>query len=57
MMKKHTFRYYVYTQEGKCIFDSSHRADALVWCGGNGNYVVRKDLLGNYPDKKITKTF
>lgn len=57
MMKKHTFRYFVYTQDGKCIFDSSHRADALVWCGGNGNYVVRKDLLGNYPDKKITKTF
>lgn len=53
MMKKHTFRYYVYTQEGKCIFDSSNRADALVWCRGNRNYVVRKDLLGNYPDKKI----
>ena len=52
-MKPHTFRYYVYNKDGKCIFDTSSRADALVWIGGNGNHCIRKDLLGNYPDKEV----
>lgn len=50
-MKPHAFRYYVYDQQGVCIFNSSRKDEAEVWLG-NGNYIIRKDLLGNYPDKK-----
>ena len=52
-MKPHTFRYYVYDQHGVCVFESSYKDDAMVWVGGNGNTLIRKDLLGNYRDKKI----
>ena len=46
------FRYYVYTPQGKCVFDSATKADASVWCN-KGNYVVRKDLYGKLPDKIV----
>lgn len=53
-MKPHSFRYYVYEQDGSLVEDFQNRQDALVWAGGPlKRYVVRKDLLGNYPDKKI----
>lgn len=52
-MKPHAFRYYVYTVLGKCIFNTSSLPEAKVWCQGNRNYIIRKDFLGNYPDKKI----
>lgn len=52
-MKPHTFRYYVYDSKGTCVFDSCNKNDAMVWVGGNGNTLIRKDLIGNYPDKKI----
>lgn len=52
-MKPHTFRYYVYDKHGGCVFESSYRYDAMVWAEGNGNTIIRKDLLGNYPNKKI----
>ena len=53
-MKPHSFRYYVYEQDGSLVKDFQNRQDALVWAGGPlKRYVVRKDLLGNYPDKKI----
>lgn len=52
-MKPHMFRYYVYDRNGKLIFDTSSREDAKVWRFGNGYHIVRKDLLGNYPDKTL----
>lgn len=52
-MRPHKFRYYVYDREGKCIFETCNKLDAETWVGGNGNSLIRKDLLGNYPDKKI----
>jgi hypothetical protein len=49
-MKPHSFRYFVYDPDGRRVFDSSRKDEASLWLGG-GRYMVRRDLLGNYPDK------
>ena len=51
-MKPHVFRYYVYDDDGRKLFDTSSLADARVWLDGE-RYIIRKDFLGNYPDKTI----
>lgn len=52
-MKPHSFRYYVYNKQGELVFDTAYREDAKVWAEQGGNYIIRKDFLGNYPDKRI----
>lgn len=55
-MKPHHFRYYVYHGDGTFFDAFNTRVDALVWAGGpNNNYVVRKDIMGNYPDKRLNQ--
>ena len=51
-MKPHTFRYFVYNPDGTKVFESSRKDEASLWLGGgSGRRMIRKDLLGNYPDK------
>lgn len=51
-MKPHSFRYYIFDPDGTRVFDSARKDEASLWLGG-GRYMIRKDLLGNYPDKII----
>ena len=53
-MKLHSFRYYVYEADGTPVIDFQHKYDAELWAQyPAGRYIVRKDFLGNYPDKRI----
>ena len=48
------FVYYVYNPDGGVVFHSCRLYEARLWLGG-GNYIVRKDLMGNTPDKIYKK--
>ena len=53
-MKQHAFWYFVYESDGTFVATFQHKYDAQVMADGPlGRYIVRKDLLGNYPDKKL----
>lgn len=53
-MKPHAFWYFVYEADGKLICQFQHKHDAQVMARGPlDRKIVRKDILGNYPDKII----